>query len=570
MRRTMAALVEEPTDGIVEEVFDTGSYHDQVKEIRVENDPFKQIRRTTLSKKMSSRFYRLKKKWESKDGEVKSKYQDPEAIDGYGLFGVIEPPYNLDYLASLYEESAVHNAAINSRVDSTVGLGYHWEHTTKAKRKLEKAAEKDPSNEEALGRARKEIHKEEDMLTDLFDSFNVEDTFSEVLRKVWQDVRTVGNGYMEIGRTRNGAVGYVGHVPAVNIRVRRARDGFVQIMPNSGKSVFFRNFQDFKTTDPIGDDRSPNELIHLKSYAPTNTYYGIPEAISAISAIIGDKFAKEYNIDYFENKAVPRYAMILKNAKLSEQAKRQIVQYFRREIRGNNHGTLFIPLPKSIGNDADLKFEKLEDGIQDSSFDKYRKGNRDEILIAHRVPPPKVGIYDNANLAVSRDADKTYKTQVLGPDQERLEKRINRIVKEFSDLLSFKFNVIDIIDEDLQSRIYDRYLRDQVMSPGEVRAELGYPSGDGDEKRLPYPTVLKEKEIDHKIKLDDKKFAEEKKVNEQAAEVGGPEGAPPGNNNNLTNDPAKSQQDAANQPSSSEVASGTQRERGQAQDEGVS
>jgi len=568
MRRIMAAMVEEnSTDVIVDDVFSSQSISpvaDKVEEI----DPFKLVRQGTLSKKMKSKAYRLRKKYESLDGEVASKYQDPNTIDGYGLFSVVEPPYNLEYLASLYNESAVHNAAINSRVVSTVGLGYHWDHTLKTKRKLERAAEKDPENEEALTRARKEIQKEEEMLEELFNSFNQEETFSEILMKVWQDVRTVGNGYIEIGRRRNGSIGYIGHIPATYIRVRRHRDGFVQIMPNSGDSIFFRNFQDKQTADPISNDPNPNEIMHLKSYSPTDTYYGIPESLSAISAIIGDKFAKEYNIDYFENKAVPRYAMILKNAKLSETAKRQIVQYFRREIKGSNHGTLFIPLPKSIGNEADLEFVKLEDGIQDASFDKYRKSNRDEILISHRVPPPKVGIYDNANLAVSRDADKTYKTQVVGPDQERLEKRINRVVEEFSELLKFKFNSIDIIDEDLRSRIYDRYLRGQVMSPGEIRAELGYPVGDGDEKRLPYPTVIKEREVWLKAGYgpDGEKLKEPETMgNDKPA---GAEGVPPGNTNGEAGSPPKAQQDAVNKPSTSERNTGTQRERGQAQDMG--
>ena len=38
-------------------------------------------------------------------------------------------------------------------------------------------------------------------------------------------------------------------------------------------------------------------MIHFKLYSPNNTYYGIPPAVSAAAAIVGDKFAKEYNID---------------------------------------------------------------------------------------------------------------------------------------------------------------------------------------------------------------------------------------------------------------------------------
>ena len=51
--------------------------------------------------------------------------------------------------------------------------------------------------------------------------------------------------------------------------------------------------------DPIHSDPNPNEVIHFKTYSPNNTYYGIPSSVSAATAIVGDKFAKEYNIDYF-------------------------------------------------------------------------------------------------------------------------------------------------------------------------------------------------------------------------------------------------------------------------------
>jgi capsid portal protein len=249
------------------------------------------------------------------------------------------------------------------------------------------------------------------------------------------------------------------------MRVRRHRDGFVQIAKsNKIQAVFFRNFQDTEMEDPINSDPNPNEVIHFKTYSPNNTYYGIPSSVSAAAAIIGDKFAKEYNIDYFENKAIPRYAIIVKGAKLSNRSKQELVNYFRQEVKGRNHGTLIVPLPASLGGDTDIKFEKLEAGIQDASFDKYRKSNRDEILVANRVPAPKVGVYDNANLAVSRDADKTFKTQVIGPDQSVIEKKLNRLIAEFTDLVHIKFERIDLVDEDIQSRIHDRYLRTEVIT----------------------------------------------------------------------------------------------------------
>ena len=510
-------------------------------EVTVENkDPFKKVNYSSLSPKMKKFAQRLSKKLEGEDG-TSTKYKDPEQLDGYSLYDIVTPPYDMDTLANLYDSSAIHNAAVNARVMNTVGLGFHFEETNKTKRRIEKAQ----SNQSRLSRVRSEIQDAMQKMEERFEDFNLEETMIETLVRVWLDVLTVGNGYLEIGRNNSGKIGYIGHVPATLVRVRRKRDGFVQIA-NSNKiqAVFFRNFQDSDTVDPINGDPNPNELIHFKVYSPNNTYYGIPSAVSAAAAVVGDKFAKEYNIDYFENKAIPRYAIIVKGAKLSQKSKQELVNYFRQEVKGRNHGTLVIPLPASLGGDTDIKFEKLEAGIQDASFDKYRKSNRDEILVANRVPPPKVGVYDNANLAVSRDADKTFKTQVIGPDQAIIEKKINKIVSEFTDVISFKFNRIDLVDEDIKSRIHDRYLRTEVVTPNEVRSELGLPERNEGDFVLPYPTKMKQ--------------------NDSSSG-----GAPAGNSNNQSIAPRRARSDTP-EGSTDPRTSGDQAERGQVQEQGGS
>ena len=499
-------------------------------------DPFSVIKIDSLPPKMKRKAISLKKRHEGEDG-TKSKYLDPEVINGYSLWDIVNPPYDLDNLARLYDQSAIHNAAINARVMNTVGLGFEFVETLKSRRRIERVQD----DKVKLERVRRNLQDSREELEQLFEDFNVEETLIETLVRVWQDCLTVGNGYLEVGRNNAGKVGYIGHIPATMVRVRRKRDGYVQLSrANKIQAVFFRNFQDLEMDDPINADPSPNEIIHFKIYSPNSTYYGIPAAISAAAAIVGDKFAKEYNIDYFENKAIPRYAIILKGAKLSNKSKMELVNYFRNEIKGKNHGTLVVPLPAGIGSDSDIKFEKLEAGVQDASFDKYRKSNRDEILIANRVPAPKVGVYDNANLAVSRDADKTFKIQVIGPDQAVIEKKINRLLAEFTDLLQFKLKKIDLLDEDMESRIHDRYLRTEVISPNEVRAKIGLPEKTDGDDMLPFPT---------KVKKDESA------------------GAPFGNSNGAASNPPQSRSDSGATPTGVQ-GSGDQKERGQSQDSG--
>ncbi len=509
------------------------------------DDRFRKVAVSSQSTKMKRRAGRLIKQGEGRDG-AKSKYVDPETLDGYALFDVVVPPYDLNTLAELYEQSSIHYAAVNARTMNTVALGYRFDDSKKAQRKLEKSQ----TDEAKTAKTRDDIDRVKRRMDAMFDDFNEDETLIETMIKVWNDYLTVGNGYVEIGRSNDGKIGYIGHVPAVLVRVRRNKDGYIQLANSSkAKAVYFRNFQDLEGKDPVNNDGAPNEIIHFKSYSPNNTYYGVPPAVPSAAAIVGDKFAKEYNIDYFENKAIPRYAIVLKGAKLSQKSKEQLVNYFRQEVKGKHHGTLIVPLPPSMGQDSDIRFEKLEAGVQDSSFDKYRKANRDEILVGNRVPAPKVGVYDNANLAVSRDADKTFKIQVVGPDQAIIEKRFNRIVKEFTDLVTFRFETIDLIDDDIQSRINDRYLRTEVISPNEVRQELGLPQRHGGNEILPFPSRIRMAQLE----IDQE---------EQSKEPGAPEE----NDNAQSGSPerAGSDREGGQTPTAD---TGERRERGEAQDE---
>jgi capsid portal protein len=266
------------------------------------------------------------------------------------------------------------------------------------------------------------------------------------------------------------------------MRVRRLRDGFVQLL--YGKAVFFNNFGDTETENPIaGQEDRPNEIIHLKKYTPMNNYYGIPDIVAAQVALTGNEFSGRYNLDYFENKAVPRYIITVKGAKLSPESERKLLEFFQVGLKGKNHRSLYVPLPSDTPDSkVEFKMEPIEAGNQEGSFEKYRKSNRDEILLAHRVPINKIGTPEGVNLAVARDADKTFKEQVCRPAQMILEKKINNIFGEKTDALLLKFNELTLTDEDTQSKIDERYLRMQVITPNEVRIRKGMIPIDGGDK----------------------------------------------------------------------------------------
>jgi PBSX family phage portal protein len=408
---------------------------------------------------------------------AKSNQINPGTVfrNGYGMFDVITPPWNLYELANYYDTSFANHAAIDAKVENIVGLGYDFEVSRRTMLRLEAN-----SNATAVEKARGRIERAKVELRDWLENLNQDESFTNTMIKFYTDVQATGNGYLEVGRKVNGDIGYLGHIPSTTMRVRRLKDGYVQIIGQ--KVVYFRNFG-ATNPNPITTDTRPNEIIHFKAYSPLNTFYGVPDIMSAITSLHGDQLASQYNIDYFGNKAVPRYVVTLKGAKLSSDAEEKMFRFLQTSLKGQSHRTLYIPLPGDTDNNkVEFKMEPIENGIQEASFKEYSKQNRDNVLMAHQVPLSKIGGSDSSNIAAALSQDRTFKEQVARPAQKSLEKLINKIIKEKTDVVDFKFNELTLTDEIAQSQILERYVKMQIMTPNEARAELGLPQRqDGDD-----------------------------------------------------------------------------------------
>jgi PBSX family phage portal protein len=412
------------------------------------------------------------------DRDVESKSINPGMVyrNGYGIFDVITPPYNLYELSSYYDTSFANHAAIDAKVANSVGMGHRFEMTHDTMGKLETM-----TNDSAKEKAKKRIESLKMQMMAWLEDCNDDESLTKTLEKVVTDMQATGNGYIEIGRTVSGEIGYIGHIPATTMRVRRLRDGYLQII--AGTIVYFRNFQ-ANNPNPVTTDPRPNEIIHLKEYSPLNTFYGIPDVMAAMTSLRGDQMAAQYNIDYFENKAVPRYIITVKGAKLSSEAEDKLFRFFQTGLKGQSHRTLYIPLPgDSDGNKIEFEMHPVENNVQEASFSQYRKQNRDDVLMAHQVPLSKLGSGD-ASSAGAMSQDRTFRDQVSKPLQEYVAKAINKIVKEKTDVVKLVFNEANLTDEIAQSQIYERYAKIQALTPNEIREALGKPQREGGDAPL--------------------------------------------------------------------------------------
>ena len=396
----------------------------------------------------------------------------------YEAGNVRRPPYDLDALAALYESNATHKACVDAKVTNIVGLGYRFVEAIDAP--SEAAASpirpRDGApNPSAHLRPSATRAPDEDLarVTQLFSSCNPDMTFTDVMRCVWTDVESTGNGYLEVTRNAKGDIDGFYHIPGTTMRVKADRSGFVQI--RESKTRHFRTLGDPEPRRDPDTGALQNEVVHFLKYTPQSSFYGIPDIIAALPAAVGDKAAREYNIDFFEHNAIPRMAIIVEGGRLSDDLLNAIKTYMESEIKGQAHKTLVLDVP---GHDVKIRLEPL--GMmkaEDAAFLEYRRANRDEILMVHRVPPSKITIVENANLANSRDQDKTFREQVVRPEQRRIEFVFNQLIREHLGIATWRFRFVemDLGEERDAAEVAKLYADMGAWTVSEIRAKQGLP-----------------------------------------------------------------------------------------------
>lgn len=361
--------------------------------------------------------------------------------DTYTANNLVEPIYNPAMLAQLMDLSTWHAAAVRTKAHDVAGLGW----TVEAIDGVEEPNEADKARAIELLR---NIHPELS-LTELLDQFAT-------------DYEATGDAYLEVIRDTAGTITGLEHVPAHTIRIHVEGEKFQQKRGN--KIVWFARYGSdpiSRTTgspDDVTTDNRAHELIHLKSYSPQSDYYGVPDVIPALGAILGDTKRQEYNISFFDNHAIPAYAVTVSGADLDDDTKADIRRFFQKDVKESPHSTLVLAAqhPSNAPDAPPIKFEfqQLSTEVKEASFSVFRGQNRDEILSAHRVPPYRAGIVAEGQMGGSSAAETTeiYKQSIVNPRKQRIEDRLTRVLlRDGLGIDQWRINLGELDTRDLEA-----------------------------------------------------------------------------------------------------------------------
>lgn len=354
-------------------------------------------------------------------------------------------------LAQLYSRNVAHKACVDAKTANCVGLG--WELRAKDEADSEEAREQASLLGDFLNLCARRDGK----------------TFTELLAAARKDEEAIGWAAIEITRDGKGKIDGLFHIHAYTLRRRKDRDGWVQKV--QGEYVYFREYgRKAEDTNDPERFRDSNEILVLGEDSPDSPFYPMPDHVPALGDILGDEAAQLYQVQFFKNNAVPRVAICVEGGQLDEETKQYVLTYLREGIRGEAHQVLLLQTQPGM-TDVKIRIEKLATAqSEDADFMSYRRYCRDMVIMSHRVSPSKVTIVEDANRSNTTDQDKTFKEQVLKPDQERYEARIQWILEdEFGAELpvEFRFKEMDLEDEERIARTRAVYM--PALSNNEVR-----------------------------------------------------------------------------------------------------
>ena len=398
---------------------------------------------------------------------------------------IVKPPIDVSLLESAFLLNSVHYRCCVIKAEDVTSKGFILE------QKTTHTAKQDTNvDAKQLDREIKEAH---DLIENCFEGRGGKAVVDALLI----DQQSIGWGCCEVIRTVDGKI--VDLIPHPAKTFRWTRDGFiiqqvgnkkVRFLPFGKKFIYKQTKRGRKLTDIVSIepdaekepkkvplDKSATEILWFNRYTSAGGVYGIPDIVSALPSLSNVTSIDDYLSKFFENNAVPQYAVLVEGVdEIDQSVIAMIKTYFKKELKGKPHSTMVLQVPMG-GN---IRFEKLS-VEREGAFQETKKVSREDIYIAHGVPPARIGIIETSNLGAGSGLSQaeSYKNGVVIPLQKLVAEQFWGAIfgKYGMGLMNIQLRYIELEVRDYVSlkEQHIAYLDRGVLTINEVRKELDYP-----------------------------------------------------------------------------------------------
>ena len=221
---------------------------------------------------------------------------------------------------------------------------------------------------------------------------------------------------------------------------------------------------------------SPDEIIHTHYYSSQSSVGGMSPLETLRRILAEEHAAGQYREGFWQNSA--RMNGIIErpksSAKWSTEARERFKAEFEALYSGNNGSG------KTAILEEDMTWKPNAFNPKESEYLEGRKLTREECARAYQIPPPLVGILDNATYSNISEQHKMLYTDVLGPIITQIEQDfVLQLLSEFRNTegVYVEFNIEEKLkgDFETQSKSLQSAVGRPWMTANEARARMNLP-----------------------------------------------------------------------------------------------
>lgn len=391
-------------------------------------------------------------------------------------------PYNPELFLFMYNNSLHLRACVEQIASDTAGRGYV----------LQQKEDMPESSEQ------------EDRALEFLENPNPEDSMEDLWLRFLVDRNAYGNAAFEVVRSLDGNIRELWHMNGG--KVWRHKDKSTGLfaeknMKGVNKIKWFLQYnkqdesgnliQAHKLTGNHGQfdyaDRA-HEIIFSRCYYLGSSYYGAPPISSGSGDVMIAISARDYNLSFFVNFGIPAMIVTLSGEWTddSEPDEESIVEIIKRELKDvqgakKAHNIVVVGVPEG----CQLTFEKLNVEVKEGSFKIIRTQITEDILIAYRMPPYRIGWAKTGSLGgnVATEQLDAYISAVVEPHQRIIEKIMRDLFVFGMGITSYevKLNDLKLWDDEKKAEINANRIRTAQATPNQILREEGkpeFPGGD--------------------------------------------------------------------------------------------
>lgn len=237
----------------------------------------------------------------------------------------------------------------------------------------------------------------------------------------------VGKCFWYIAKDRAGRPAQIWVISPLNMTIVPDRDDFIKgFIYQAGAQMV-----------PLNTD----EVIMFSYQDPNNPYDGVSPAKAAAIALESDKFASQWNRNFFYNNAEPQGIVSFPEGVEEDDFEAWIAKWNDKYGGvGNAKKTAFI-------RGGQVTYTAIQISQKDMDFYNLRLNNRDEILAIFGVPKSIIGIVDDVNRANAEASEYTYMKHTISPKLKRIQDIINNEYVQLFGEEGVELRYTDVVPE---------------------------------------------------------------------------------------------------------------------------